>query len=80
MSGTFKLEWPLGVEKEGTSLDGFSNQESNDSKHGDVAVCRLGLFGKTLKSLLICLFGKTKRIKEAHWSKGSGKVGDGEGV
>ena len=54
----------LGIEKEGTFLGGFFNQESNGSKHGDAAMYHLS-FTVAFKSLLISLLGKRTRWHHA---------------
>jgi hypothetical protein len=60
----------LAIEKEGRSLDLFSDEETNDSEHGNTAVGQLGLT-VSLEGGLVSIGGETKRIEETHGSKGT---------
>ena len=67
------------IEEEGRSLNGLTDEESDNGKHGNTAVGHLGLT-VTLEGGLIGLLSKSKRIEEAHGSKSTGKVSGVEGI
>jgi hypothetical protein len=68
-----------GIEKEGRSLNLLANEETNDCKHGHTAVRELGL-AVSLEGAFVGLGGETKRVKHAHWRKGTRDVINGEGL
>mmetsp|Transcript_38167 Transcript_38167/g.92061 ORF Transcript_38167/g.92061 Transcript_38167/m.92061 type:complete len:215 (-) Transcript_38167:55-699(-) len=69
----------LRIKKEGASLDGLSNEESEGGKHCNAAVRDLSLT-VTLQSLLVGLLSEAKRIEESHGSEGARHAVCGEGV
>ena len=67
----------LTVEKGGLSLDGLTDQESNNSQHTNTSVRELGL-AVSLKGGLISLGSKTKRVEKTDGVKSSGDSVQGE--
>jgi hypothetical protein len=69
----------LGVEEERRTLNLLADEETDDGKHGNTAVGKLGLT-VTLEGGFIGLVGEAKGVEDTHGCKGTGDGVDGESL